>query len=101
MNRSEAMALLGLVTPEDVSIRSIRAAWARKVRVSHPDTAEDVRAEAAANIKKYGVARDLLLAVIADQNRTCALCKGSGKVRGRVGAVDCHGCSGTGEKFRG
>jgi DnaJ-class molecular chaperone len=93
------MKLLGLIEPEDRSVRSIRAAWARKVRITHPDTAPDVAEAAKSNIETISAARDLLLDLLTGQNATCKTCKGSGKVRGRMGAVDCYACNGTGEKF--
>lgn len=97
MTQHEAMAALDCFPPACASVRHIRAAWAAKVRVTHPDTSPDIAAQAADNIKRYSMARDVLLQHVDDENGTCKTCKGTGKVRGRVGAVDCHSCSGTGE----
>ncbi len=99
MTQHEAMQLLDCFPPKCSDVRHIRAAWAAKVRVTHPDTAPDVAAQAAENIKRYNMARDVLLQHVSDENFTCKFCKGSGVSKGRVGAAQCPACSGTGESI--
>lgn len=101
MNQHEAEALLGLTPGEATSVRAVRAAFSRSVRLCHPDTAENGGASHAPignTIGQMQAARDLLLAHLNGLNLCCKLCGGSGTVRGRLGRTECVTCNGTGDK---
>lgn len=101
MTPAEATKLLGLTDAESVVVRSIRAAWARKVRAAHPDTGDD-NDNAWLRLERFNQARDLLLAAAAEQSNTCTQCRGTGRIgiKGRLGSTKCPSCAGTGDKFR-
>jgi DnaJ-class molecular chaperone len=102
VNTREAAKVLGFVDGELVTVRSVRAAWARGVRDVHPDLNQTVLpgTEASTRLSELSRARDLLLEELAALNGTCKMCGGTGKVRGRLGATQCQSCNGTGDKFR-
>lgn len=92
MNRDQALALLGL--QDGAPAPAVRAAYATAVRASHPDTADGQ--PSGIPIAELKAARDLLLAGVA--TRPCKVCGGVGSIRGRLGAVTCTSCRGTGDE---
>lgn len=100
MNQHEAEALLELVPGEAISVRAVRAAFARQIKATHPDTAPDRGASLEKTVKSLKAARDLLLAHLNGLNLCCTLCKGVGTIQGRLGRKECVACNGTGDKFR-
>jgi hypothetical protein len=98
MNPARARELLGLLAAE-TSVRSIRAAFARRCRECHPDTARfDVPQDRVTAVGVLQQARDVLLEVAASANRACKLCGGRGRVRGALGVRSCSACAGTGDR---
>ncbi len=96
MTRDEAAKLLGKYpVPFDPAEPAYpRAAWAAAVKSLHADTSADGTSNAEL-IAKLTKARDLLLQTGPEP---CTSCRGTGKVRGRFGSVDCGACKGTGDK---
>lgn len=92
----QAQKVLELVPGEAVSVRSIRAAFARRVKALHPDTA--TAPGPGVPILELQAARDLLLNGVAQQHNACTLCRGRGMVRGVMGWRECSACEGTGDK---
>lgn len=103
MTPGEAMEVLGLVGTALAEMRpaDVRAAWAHAVQMHHPDTAiTTVDSERVALMLETLIkARDCLLDVMAKRERACKFCHGTGKVRGRLGAVACVNCAGTGDRL--
>lgn len=102
MNPARARELLGLLAAE-TSVRSIRAAFARRCRACHPDTnqfeaAQEKLGSVLVGIAQLQQARDVLLEAAAGANRACKLCGGRGRVRGALGVRSCSACAGTGDK---
>jgi hypothetical protein len=97
MKPDEAERLLGLLECEATSLRSVRAAFARRVRECHPDTTPGATAERPL-IRDLQMARDVLIERIASQNNACVLCSGRGKVRAGMGWRRCGACDGTGDR---
>ncbi len=101
VNRGDALQLLNLNPAHPTpSASTVRAAWARMIRVYHPDTSEhdSHMLDPPLAIQQLTEARDLLLDVSAGADRACKFCHGTGRVRGRLGAQDCTMCRGTGDK---
>lgn len=100
MNHNDALSVLGLTWDEGEDRAAVKAAWARYAKEAHPDTNTNELStdESAAQISKLTEARETLLAHIGGTENACKLCKGTGKVRGRLGAQDCGACRGTGDK---
>ena len=97
LTKHQAAERLGF--PDLADADAICSAFRFAVKAAHPDTR--VQGVTGDTMRDLKMARDLLLKALDDENRTCVLCKGSGKVRGRVGATNCIACSGTGEKSLG
>lgn len=97
----QAKEVLGLVPMgREMTALDVRHAWNEAVKANHPDTiTKDDSARIVYSMAHLTEARDLLLAVLAGSDRACKFCKGTGKVRGRLGAVDCVTCKGTGDKL--
>lgn len=85
------LTISGAATPQ-----TIRAAFARACRETHPDTAAAERAGITIGVLQH--ARDVLLDELAVINRACKLCGGVGKVRSTMGWRQCGACAGTGER---
>lgn len=94
MTPARAIALLGLPTGP-CSERSVRAAYAQRVKEAHPDTGEG-GAASSVPIRDLQMARDVLLGNAAPQN-ACKMCQGRGKVRFGMGWRSCSACNGSGE----
>jgi hypothetical protein len=92
LTQNEATELLGLagalVTKEVVDL-----AFTGKVKLDHPDNGGPGH-----GITKLKEARDILRQVVAGANNRCKTCSGAGIVRGKVGAVTCAACKGTGDR---
>lgn len=94
MTPIQAIALLGL--PDGpLTADAVRSAFVNQVKETHPDTLNGAGKPDLARLK---MARDMLMNEIATQNNACALCCGTGKVRGRIGMQGCSACEGTGER---
>ena len=98
MTHAEALKLLELVELNP-SMATIKAAWARKVHMSHPDKG-GAAVNAPRDISKLTEARNILLDALSEHRWTCKTCRGSGMQRGRIGSQSCVACSGTGESKR-
>jgi DnaJ-class molecular chaperone len=99
MTKAEALAKLGLIAAEASSERSIKAAWASRVRGIHPDTSLGA-ADPDVQIRELTEARDLLLLQATDARNVCKPCRGTGRLKnGGWGSVDCPHCRGTGDKL--
>ena len=98
MTPQHATQLLGL-SGENPTAAQIRAAFADAVRANHPDSTQwHVRKPVnAVSIRDLQMARDVLLECVATQNSTCQMCRGVGKVRGKVGWRRCDACGGKGD----
>lgn len=94
MGYDAALELLQLRPTYDVS--TIKAAFARRCRESHPDTF-DAGGDPTVTIDALQAARDVLLQAALGMNRACKLCRGVGQVRGSVGWRRCGACKGTGD----
>jgi len=90
-----ATQLLGL-SVENPTSAQIRAAFAKQAKLAHPDTYDDP-AILRVSIRDLQMARDVLLECVATQNSTCTMCRGVGKVRGKVGWCRCDACGGKGD----
>lgn len=96
MTPAQAIALLGL--PDGpLTADAVRSAFAKRVKCVHPDSAAETATVIVA-VSTLKTARDVLLQEITNQNNACALCCGTGKVRGRIGMQGCSACEGTGER---
>ena len=94
MTRQDALRLLRL-TDDDLDAATIRSAFRHAAFRFHPDTTPMV--SEVADFDKLRSARDLLLSLTKSLHKACKLCHGRGKVPGRLGAVTCGACGGTGE----
>lgn len=95
MTREQALELLGLRgEPDSATIRSAFRAAAFRF---HPDAAGAIVSKTA-DFDKLRKARDLLLSLTVAPSKACKLCQGRGRVPGRLGAVICGACQGTGEQ---
>ena len=99
MNRADAQKLLGLLDDETMSVQSIRAMWATKVREYHSDTSKDGTSNAEM-LGKLSLARDVLLEQRVAPAARCKLCRGTGMVRGKRFQELCRSCDGTGDVVR-
>lgn len=98
MTPAQATALLGIPDGE-LTADAVRGAFNRRVKEVHPDGGDpSVYGAAASEILSLKQARTLLLEQVENQNNACALCCGTGKVRGRIGTQGCSACEGTGER---
>jgi len=88
----KALALLRHPDGE-ITLATIRAAYTKRCREVHPDTGDG-----SVPIQDLRAAFNLLSADVATQNNACALCCGTGKVRGKIGMQACSACEGTGER---
>lgn len=99
MTPKTALQVLGLPigsTPSETEVREAAAALLRRV---HPDTSDFTDSEAAKLIKKYKMARDVLIeeAKRRDGSEECGLCGGTGQMKTRSGAlIKCARCAGDG-----
>lgn len=88
-----ALEILGLA--ESVLSRdSIMQAYRSAVRAAHPDTA----GQSGVALRELQQARDVLLAVNDEQESSCLLCDGAGRVQGVMGLRRCDACAGTGDR---
>jgi DnaJ-class molecular chaperone len=92
MTPLRAAALLQLRPP--FTAAEVRSAFNRRARETHPDSAGVAEFF---DMSDLVLARDMLLQDSVGQNGTCRLCSGLGIVRGRLGALKCGQCRGTGE----
>jgi DnaJ-class molecular chaperone len=93
MNRAQALVVLRIDDTYPDAAR-VKMAYRERCKATHPDAIR-LRVEAL-TMDVLREARDYLL---FDKDSACNLCKGVGKVRGRVGAQTCTVCHGTGEKL--
>jgi hypothetical protein len=102
MKQSEARKVLGLdsavvaLTP-GIIMEAFRA----RCKECHPDTYsgdDSVSIVPLYTMDQLTTARKTLLDSLMGADFACKLCGGSGKVRGRMGLVQCGPCKGTGDK---
>ena len=100
MRRDTAAIMLGLTGPlTELTPALIMEAFRASAKANHPDvmTAE-VAKHAAVDMDKLTTAKKTLLDMLSGADFACKLCGGSGKVRGRMGLVQCGPCKGTGDR---
>ena len=97
MNAKEAAAILGVPTLKGVTHNDVSFAFARAVKLAHPDTGGiEGSIEALDKAKK---ARDVLREFIdkgGGEVTTCGGCGGKGYIDGRFGHKTCPRCGGLG-----
>ena len=92
----EACRVLG-VTLQNLRENEVRVAFARAVRLSHPDTGGRNGETAADNIDRAQQARDTLLKYIGTGTDLCEKCGGSGQVHSGLFNRVCPVCKGSGK----
>jgi len=101
LTTERALQVLGLLPAEALSARSIRAAFARRSKEMHPDTAMQIGGGEAAwrvPFDDLKAARDYLLSEAKAADCACKACGGRGKMRASLGWRQCGACAGTGDK---
>lgn len=96
---TEARRVLGLHATAELKENDIRIAFARCVRLAHPDVGGGKSGETE-NMARYTTAKDTLLRLVGEQDLndgTCMACKGTGSVRGTLFNVVCKSCKGSGK----
>ena len=100
MRRDTAVIMLGLTGPlTELTPALIMEAFRKAAWKHHPDgQGEAFGPGAAADIDKLTTAKKTLLDMLSGADFACKMCGGSGKVRGRMGLVQCGPCKGTGDR---
>lgn len=85
---------------DDATPETVKAAFSKAARQTHPDTSEGQTQMAAQLLKSFKQARDMLLDELAKRSEfvDCDLCDGTGKMKTRRGAlIKCSRCGGAGQ----
>lgn len=98
MNRAEALQILGLdKAMPDLTPEIVLEAFRARVKLSHPDTATETISPKH-SVQELTIAKKMVLSSLSGTDLCCRLCQGRGKVRARMGFLECVACKGTGER---